>query len=101
MSKHCSDELESIDEERYKWQNATTLMIDDFDLDKVKYMWKPAMYPNCLVLPFSEGKGAKMITAVLVIKNKELYSPNLREILKERIKILKKNLEEFKKNLTQ
>lgn len=75
-------------------------MIDEFDLDKVKYMWIPAMYRNCLVLPFSEGKGEKMITVVLVIKNKELCLPNFQEILKEKIKVVKKNLEEYKKNLT-
>jgi hypothetical protein len=100
MIKHWSNDLELIDEEKCKWENATTAMIDEFDENKIKYMVRPVGAKHRVKAFVEENKG-KVITGTIVIADQEFNLPNLKELLQEKIKVVKKNLEEYKNSLTQ
>jgi hypothetical protein len=89
-----------LDEEKCKWENATTAMIDEFDENKIKYMVRP-VGAKYRVKAFVEENKGKIITSAIVITDQEFNLPNLKELLQEKIKVVKKNLEEYKNSLTQ
>ena len=101
MSKHWSDGLELIDPEEYRWQNATTSMMDEFDEDKIKYMVTLVSHPHMLLQSFSEEFQGKIITGAFLIKKEQIHRGDIKELIKQRIGKLKNSFAEYKKNLTQ
>ena len=95
MSKYFEDQ------ECYKWERANHSMIDEFDKDKIKYMVTPVNQTRMLFMSFSDVYKGKHLTGTLGITKEQALSPNIDEIIKERVDRLKINIEEYKINLEE
>lgn len=83
------------------WINPTTEMMDQFDEDKVKYMFTPESHPHVRMMAFSGSHNGKEFWASIVLTEKQIKSQDIRAYCKRRIAEAKGRILQHKKNLTQ
>jgi hypothetical protein len=83
------------------WTTPTAEMMDEFDENKIKYMFVPESHPHVRIMAFSDSHNGKEFWASIVLTEKQIKSQDIRAYCKRRISEAKDRILEYKKNLTQ